>query len=143
MPKTPTFVGRSFVGRRDNHLCRVRLFKGGRPVRDNVPRQWLYATKPRFARLRRPLAHALERMDEVHLILDLRRFRPGNVRIQIKPDGYFITAIRGDMRFVEKIVLPHNVDMLMKEQRFKNGILELVLPKKTILPAPPQHQKGN
>ncbi len=115
--------------RRDRQF---QLLKNGRQVRGKVPRQWLYATRPIFARVEGPLDEALEEMEEVRLIMDLRPLWPAEVCIEVKLDGYLVTATRGDLRFVEEILLPNNVDLLMKEARFKNGFLELILPRKAV-----------
>ena len=114
------------------HPRHVQIFKEGKPVRGRAPRQWLCATKPVFARVQQPLGDALEEMEEIHLIMDIRPYWPGDVRIDFTVDGYCITATRGDLQFVEQIPLPANVDMLTKEVRFKNGVLELILPRKRV-----------
>jgi HSP20 family molecular chaperone IbpA len=94
-------------------------------------RQWLYATKPVFSRLNHSLAEALDVAEEVRLVLDLADFRPGDIRLEISPDRYLIAAQHDTMQFAEEIPLPKAVDVSTKEEHFKDGILELVLPRRT------------
>jgi len=96
------------------------------------PRQWLYRTSPTFIRLNRPLADSLREWEEVRLILDLADFCPGHICLEICPDRYFITANHDGMNFTEEILLPNDVvDVLRREEHFKDGILELALTRKT------------
>lgn len=128
MKKSPTSRCRSSADAGNSYLGRTRFFVGSRR---GEPQQWLYATRPFFARLHEPLAEALLAAEEVRLILDLQRFNQEDVRLEIKPDRYSITAANGNTEFFEEIVLPESVDTLKKEEHFSNGILELVLPRKT------------
>lgn len=89
------------------------------------------------------MAEALEEVEEVRLMMDLRPFWPADVRIEVKLDAYVITATRGGLQFVEEISLPDNVDMLMKEARFKNGVLELILPRKAVPSHTCRLEEGN
>jgi HSP20 family protein len=139
----PTCAFRSRAEMEYRHRRHIQVIKDGKPCRGNTPRQWLYATKPAFARVEQPLAAALEEVEEVRLMMDLRPFWPADVRIEVKLDAYVITATRGELQFVEEIPLPDNVDMLMKEARFKNGVLELILPRKAVPSHTCRLEKGN
>lgn len=114
----------------------------GRRSRLKSPRQWLYATKPKFVRLRNSLVDALKEAEEVRLLLDLADFCSGDVCLEIKPDRYFVTAIQDEVHFAEEILLPKETDVSLKEEHFKEGILELVLPRKTEEGESREHTKG-
>ncbi len=131
MQKRITSFRPSCVATAGNPFGQTRFFMGGKRVPGGEPRQWLYATRPLFARLDGSLAKALEEVEEVRLLVDLGSFRPGDVRLEIKPDRYSITAIHGKMQFFKEIPLPKSVDAPRKEEHFKSGILELVLPRKS------------
>lgn len=139
----PTCAFRSHAETEYRHRRQTQWIEDGRPCRANPPRQWLYATKPAFARVEKPLAEALEEVEEVRLMMDLRPFWPADVRIEVKLDAYMITATRGELQFVEEIPLPDSVDMLMKEARFRNGVLELILPRKAVPSHTRRLEKGN
>ncbi|MBI5887690.1 MAG: Hsp20 family protein [Deltaproteobacteria bacterium] len=95
------------------------------------PRKWMYETKPDFKRLiKEPLIDVFNEASEVRIIIDLGSFSRGEVDIDIKTDRYVITAVRGKETFKEEILFPNDVDAANTEEHFKNGILELVLPRK-------------
>lgn len=95
------------------------------------PRKWVYETKPVFKRLiKEPLIDVFNEATEVRIIIDLGSFSRGEVDIDIKTDRYVITAVRGKETFKEEILFPNDVDAANTEEHFKNGILELVLPRK-------------
>ena len=83
-----------------------------------------------FKRVKEPLVDVFKEAEEVRIIIDLGSFRRGEIDIDIKPNKYIITAIHGKEVFKEEIALPEDVDIDNTEEHFKNGILELVLPKK-------------
>lgn len=96
------------------------------------PRKWVYETKPVFKRLiKEPLIDVFNEATEVRIIMDLGSFSRGEVDIDIKTDRYVITAARGKETFKEEILFPNDVDAANMEEHFKNGILELVLPRKS------------
>jgi len=123
-------VTRACNGKGSRSAAGVGLFRKGRRCRQTGLRQWLYATKPVFARLTHSLAEAFDVAEEVRLVLDLGGFRPGDIRLEISPERYFIAANHNSMSFAEEIPLPEAVDISMKEEHFKDGILQLVLPRK-------------
>jgi HSP20 family molecular chaperone IbpA len=94
------------------------------------PRQWIYETKPFFKKVREPLIDVFKEAKEVMIVIDLCSFSRGEVDIDIKPDKYIIFAKRGDQEFRQEIDLPPDVDIENTAENFKNGILEITLPRK-------------
>ena len=94
------------------------------------PRQWIYETKPIFKKVREPLVDVFKEAKEVKIIIDLGSFSRGEIDIDIKPDKYIIFARHQEQEFREEIALPPNVDIKNTAESFKNGILEITLPKK-------------
>ncbi|ODS33539.1 MAG: molecular chaperone [Candidatus Scalindua rubra] len=94
------------------------------------PRQWRYETKPIFKRIKEPLVDVFKEAKEVKIIIDLGSFSRGEVDIDIKPDKYIIIAKHEEQEFREEINLPPDVDIENTVEYFKNGILEITLPKK-------------
>ena len=132
-----SFITQSRGAANRDGRTKTSLLEGGRPPLRRgqwSPRQWLYATKPKFTRLNGSLVDcfnpAFGGAEEVRLLMDLGDFRPGEVCLDIKPDRYFVTAARDDIHFAEEIPLPKDTDTSTKEEHFKDGILEFVLPKK-------------
>ncbi|HLG29113.1 MAG TPA: Hsp20/alpha crystallin family protein [Candidatus Brocadiales bacterium] len=102
------------------------------PVKASKP--WVFTTKPQFKRLEKsfkePMVDVFDEATEVQIIIDLGNFKRGEVDIDIKPDKYIIFAKKGDREFKEEIVLPPGVDAENTEEYFRNGILQIILPKK-------------
>jgi len=94
------------------------------------PRQWIYETKPFFKKVKEPLIDVFKEAKEVKIVIDLCSFSRGEVDIDIKPDKYIIFAKRGDQEFRQEIDLPLDVDIENTAENFKNGILEITLPRK-------------
>ena len=94
------------------------------------PRQWIYETKPIFKKVKEPLVDVFKEAKEVKIIIDLGSFSRGEIDIDIKPDKYVIFAKHQEQEFREEIDLPPGVDIENTAEYFKNGILEITLPKK-------------
>jgi HSP20 family molecular chaperone IbpA len=94
------------------------------------PRTWIYETKPFFKKIREPLVDVFKEAKEVRIIIDLGSFSRGEVEIDIRPEKYIIFAKHGEQTFREEIDLPPDVDIEKTEEHFKNGILEITLPKR-------------
>ncbi len=105
-----------------------------RPSAGKVSKPWVFTTKPQFKRLEKsfkePMVDVFDEASEVQIIIDLGNFKRGEVDIDIKPDKYIIFAKKGDREFKEEIVLPPGVDAENTEEYFRNGILQIILPKK-------------
>lgn len=95
------------------------------------PREWVYETKPVFRKVRGPLVDVFREAEEVRVVIDLSGFKRGEVDIDMKPDRFVIKAVKLKQAFREEIVFPKDVDTGKVEERFKNGILEIVLPRKS------------
>ncbi len=94
------------------------------------PRPWIYETKPIFKKVKEPLVDVFKEAKEVKIIIDLGSFSRSEIDIDIKPDKYTIFAKHHEQEFREKIDLPPDVDIENTVESFKNGILEITLPKK-------------
>ena len=68
--------------------------------------------------------------EEVLIVIDLGGFRRGDVSLTMTPEKYSIFTRRGDQEFQEEIALPHEVDTENCAEYFRNGVLEIVLPRK-------------
>ena len=114
---------------------RLSFPRAGRNGAQRRLRQWVYATKPTFARLNCSLAEAFSRSQEVRMVLDLGEFRRGDISLEIRPDCYLITASHDGMSLAHEIPLPEAVDAAMREERLRDGILEVILQRREGGPA--------
>lgn len=103
----------------------------GRIIAANRPRQWRYQTRPSFKRVRGPLVDVFNEAEEVLIVVDLGGFTRGEISLWMNPEHYVLQATRGDQQFREIIDLPANVDVERSQERLLNGVLEIVLPRRT------------
>jgi len=103
------------------------------------PRNWRFQTKPLFKKLHGPLVDVFEEADEVLIVIDLSGFQPGEVALRLTPEKYVIHARRGSEEFREEILLPLEVDLGRCVEQFRNGILEITLPRRIET----QHPRGS
>ena len=94
------------------------------------PRNWRFQTKPLFKKIKGPLVDVFHEAEEVLIVIDLGGFRRGDISLSIKPEKYTIFAKRGDQEFREEILLPPEVDIDRCVEHFRNGVLEIILPRK-------------
>jgi len=93
-------------------------------------RNWRFQTKPFFKKINGPLVDVFHEAEEVLIVIDLGGFRRGDVTLKMTPEKYSIFAKRGDQEFREEIALPAEVDIEMCSEHFRNGVLEIALPRK-------------
>ncbi|MBI1910923.1 MAG: Hsp20/alpha crystallin family protein [Deltaproteobacteria bacterium] len=101
----------------------------GGVLRSAKPKEWVYETKPAFKRVKAPLIDVFREAEEVRIIMDLSGFSRGEIDIDIQPDRYIISAVKGEQVLREEILIPQDVNPSAVEENYKNGILELVLPR--------------
>jgi HSP20 family molecular chaperone IbpA len=94
------------------------------------PRDWRFQTKPLFKKIRGPLVDVFHEAREVLIVMDLGGFRQGDVSLTMMQEKYLICAKRGDQEFRMEIELPPEVDIEKCVEHFRNGVLEIVLPRK-------------
>ena len=143
MPSNVAFQT-SRVGASEGRGCcaRMGLFRKGRRLHPEG-RRWAYATKPTFARLKGPITDALDKAEEVRVIVGLGDFSRGNIHLRVEPNRYLISAKSNHTEFLGEIPLPRGVDLRRRVEHLENGILELVLPGKTRRGDGRQERKGN
>lgn len=94
------------------------------------PRNWAFQTKPLFKKIKRPLVDVFHEAEEVMIVIDLGGFQRGDILLNMKPEEYSIVAKRDDQEFRETIALPQEVDIEKCSENFRNGVLEIILPRK-------------
>jgi len=114
---------------------------GGQVTPVTKPRSWRYQTRPSFKRVRGPLVDVFNEAEEVLIVVDLGGFTLDEISLIMTPEHYVLRATRGEQRFSERIELPPNVDVEQSRERLVNGVLEIVLPRKTV-PAQPTRRRA-
>jgi HSP20 family molecular chaperone IbpA len=94
------------------------------------PRNWRFQTKPLFKKIKGPLVDVFHEAEEVLIVIDLGGFRRGDIHLSMTPEEYSIVAKRGYHEFRETIPLPAEVATDRSHEHFRNGVLEIVLPRR-------------
>lgn len=103
--------------------------KGPQPTR----KPWVFATKPKFARieqLREPLVDVFDEVDEINIILDVPGFKEEEIHWEVKKDVLKLSAKTFGREWEESIALPEEVDEGNIQTKYQNAILEITLSKK-------------
>jgi HSP20 family molecular chaperone IbpA len=69
--------------------------------------------------------------EEVLIVIDLTGFQPGNISLELTKEKYVICARRGGEEFREEILFPPEVDVESCVERFRNGVFEITLLRRT------------
>jgi HSP20 family molecular chaperone IbpA len=119
---------------RDQHFRRAEGMPRAEPSFSTglfkKPRNWRFQTKPLFKKIKGPLVDVFHEAEEVLIVVDLGGFRRGDISLGVKPEMYTIFAKRGDQEFREEIPLPPEVDIERCAEHFRNGVVEIILPRK-------------
>lgn len=103
--------------------------KGTEPSR----RPWVFATKPKFARIeqfREPLVDVFEEADEINIILDVPGFKEEEIHWKIEDDVLKLSAKTFGREWEESVTLPEEVDEKNIQTKYQNAVLEITLTKK-------------
>jgi len=106
-----------------------RTIKGPEPQR----KPWVFATKPKFARIeqfREPLVDVFEEADEINIILDVPGFKEEEIHWEVKDDILKLSAKTFGREWEESITLPEEVDEKNIQTKYQNAVLEITLIKK-------------
>ena len=83
-----------------------------------------------FKKIKGPLVDVFHEAEEVLIVVDLGAFRRGDISLSMMPEKYSIFVKRGDQEFREEIALPPEVDSEKCVEHFRNGVHEIILPRK-------------
>jgi HSP20 family molecular chaperone IbpA len=97
------------------------------------PRNWKFQTKPLFKKIKGPMVDVFHEADEVLIVVDLCGFARRNVSLSMSEDRYLISVHAGNQSFMEEIPLSPEFDMEKCVETFRNGILEIVIPRKKVM----------
>lgn len=70
--------------------------------------------------------------EEVLIVVDLYGFSRRDVSLSMSENRYLISACTEDQSFLEEIPLPPEFDLEKCVENFRNGILEIVIPRKKV-----------
>ena len=107
----------------------VRLGAGGKP--EVQPFGNVRAAKPGAVvdDVREPMADVFDEKAHVVVVAEMPGVEAGDVRFDVAGDVLALHAAHGDRRYEKELLLPAAVDAADASMSFRNGILELRLPK--------------
>lgn len=106
-----------------------RTIKGPESTR----KPWVFATRPKFARIeqfREPLVDVFDESHEIDIILDVPGFKEEEIHWKIEDEVLKLSAKTFGREWEEVITLPEEVDEKNIQTKYQNAILEITLVKK-------------
>lgn len=82
-------------------------------------------------RVRGPVVDVFNEPAEAMIVIDLGGFRRTEIVLELTPGQALLRAIRGELQFEEPFELPPDVDSEHRREFLINGVLQIVLPKKS------------
>jgi len=103
------------------HPVRKRSFSNGvRPNKEGF----------KVAETREPIVDVFDEKEHILLIVELPGAAKENIKLDLKGDILILEAGDAKSRYSKEILLPVRVDFAKREMNFKNGVLEIKIPKK-------------
>lgn len=107
----------------------VKMGLGGTPTVEQFGNIRETEKGPVVEEVREPLVDVFDEKDKVLVIVELPGVDESGIRTEIKGDILAIEASNKDRKYAKEILLPGAVDGDKMQSSYKNGVLEITLPK--------------
>lgn len=84
---------------------------------------------PVVEEVREPIVDVFDEADRLLVIAELPGVEEGNIRLEVKGDILVISAEDRDRKYAKEVLLPGPIDESGMQSSYKNGVLEITLPK--------------
>ncbi len=91
---------------------------------------------PQVKEEREPLVDIMETNDDVHVVAELPGVEKTDIKLHGTEDELTISVDTPHYKYFKEVVLPVNVRVKEANSTYKNGVLEVVLPKAEVLGKP-------
>lgn len=108
----------------------IGLGLGGRPVIEQFGNVRETGSGAVVAETREPLADVLDEGDHLLVVVELPGIEEGDIHLGMRGEVLEVAAATGDRKYGKEVLLPARVDPERKQTAYRNGILEVRLPKR-------------
>jgi len=98
----------------------IREFGNVKPRRNGLPQ---------VQEEREPLVDMVETDGEVHVVVELPGVDKNDIKLQATEDTLTITVDTAERKYFKEVALPANIKVKEAKTQYKNGVLEVTLPK--------------
>jgi HSP20 family protein len=98
----------------------VREFGNVKPRRDGLPQ---------VQEEREPLVDIIETNGEIHVVVELPGVEKKDIKLNGTEDSLTITVDDSERKYYKEVTLPARVNVKEAKTQYKNGVLEVTLPK--------------
>lgn len=109
----------------------IRMGLGGKPVIEPFGNVQETALGPAIAETREPLVDVLEEERQVVVIAEMPGVDAGDIQVQLEGDILELSAATGQRRYAKEVLLPAPGEPGGLKFSYRNGILEVRVPKQT------------
>jgi HSP20 family protein len=86
-------------------------------------------TGPKVQEEREPLVDIIETNGEIHVVVELPGVEKDDIKLSGTEDALIITVDTPQRKYFKEVKLPTKVNVREAKSRYKNGVLEVTLPK--------------
>ena len=108
----------------------VHMGLGGKPVIEQFGNVRQGAAGPVVGETREPLVDVLDEGDSLSVIVELPAIAEQDIRLHVEGDVLEVSAATGDRKYYKAILLPSAVAGERVASSYRNGVLEIKLPKR-------------
>lgn len=107
----------------------VKMGLGGTPTVEQFGNIRETEKGPVVEEVREPIVDIIEEENQISVIAELPGVEESDIHLELKEDILNISAENKDREYSKEILLPSPVDAKAMKSSYKNGILEITLPK--------------
>jgi len=108
----------------------LRMGPDGRPVIQEFGNTRPTISSPGLSGMREPLVDVNDCGDSVAITAELPGVDKEDLNLTVNPDSVLIEAVNGEMKYHKDIILDEEVEPEKATATYKNGILDVQIPKK-------------
>ncbi|MEM0173640.1 MAG: archaeal heat shock protein Hsp20 [Sulfolobaceae archaeon] len=112
---------------------RITVGPDGKPVVEEFGNVKRSRGRPIISEEREPLVDVIEREDEIRVVAELPGVDKNNIKLRVVNGNKLIIQAQSEERkYYKEIELPAEVDEKLAKATYKNGVLDVVLKKKSV-----------
>jgi len=112
---------------------RITIGPDGKPIVEEFGNVRRSRGRPIISEEREPLIDVIEREDEIRVVAELPGVDKSNIKLRVVNGNKLIIQAQSEERkYYKEVELPAEVDEKSAKATYKNGVLDVVLKKKTV-----------
>jgi len=112
---------------------RITIGPDGKPIVEEFGNVKRSRGRPIISEEREPLIDVIEREDEIRVVAELPGVDKSNIKLRVVNGNKLIIQAQSEERkYYKEVELPAEVDEKSAKATYKNGVLDVVLKKKTV-----------